>query len=93
MTRLRYNDPGLIAIFGGRQIMIESPLIQELVDEAKRNQMHEAIAQVLEARFGQVPEDLAAHLRTILDAPRLSHLNRLAALCPDLEAFRAALLT
>ena len=33
MTRLRYNDPGLLSLFGGKQTMIESPLIQELVDE------------------------------------------------------------
>ena len=73
--------------------MIESPLIQELLEEAARNTAHKYILLTLEARFGPVPEDLAAHLHTVLDAPRLSHLNRLAAPCPDPETFRAALLT
>src|SRR5947209_137310 len=30
MTRLRYDDPRLLSILGGGQIMIESPLIQEV---------------------------------------------------------------
>jgi hypothetical protein len=93
MTRLRYNDAGLIAIFGGRQVMIESPLIQELVEEAARNTAHKYILLNLEARFGPVPENLAAQVCTILDEQRLQDLQRLASLCPDLEAFRAALLT
>ncbi len=31
MSRLRYNSLNLMALFGGRQAMIESPLIQELL--------------------------------------------------------------
>ncbi len=33
MTRLRYNDPTYLAFFGGKQAMIDSPLIQEYFGE------------------------------------------------------------
>ena len=33
LTHLRYNDPGLLTILGGRQVMLESPLIDELFVE------------------------------------------------------------
>src|SRR6185437_4346052 len=33
LTGLRFPDPQLLALFGGRQIMIESPLIRELETE------------------------------------------------------------
>ncbi|NLX95247.1 MAG: hypothetical protein GXY83_03630 [Rhodopirellula sp.] len=43
LTRLRYNDSGLLSvllgILGGRKTMIESPLIQELVDERFRSML------------------------------------------------------
>ena len=33
LTYLRYNDLGLLTILGGRKVMLESPLIDELVME------------------------------------------------------------
>jgi hypothetical protein len=33
LTHLRYNDPELLTILGGRQVMLESPLIDELFVE------------------------------------------------------------
>jgi len=33
LTYLRYNDAGLLTILGGRKVMLESPLIDELVME------------------------------------------------------------
>jgi hypothetical protein len=83
----------LTAIFGGRQVLIESPLIQEIVDEAKREQAHKDILQGLQERFGPVPEDLASHVRAIPDEQRLRLLLRHAWQCSDLGAFRAALPT
>src|SRR5262249_14169614 len=67
MARLQYNDPNLLAIIGGRQIMIESPLIQELMAE----KTHEVLLEVLEARCGSVPAELAARLRTVIDEEKL----------------------
>src|SRR5205823_5733168 len=45
LTRLRYNDPQLLTILGGSRIMIESPLIQEIVARSKQEAMHEALIQ------------------------------------------------
>jgi predicted transposase YdaD len=87
LTRLRYNDPQLLSLLGGSQIMIESPLIQEIVARTR----HEAILGFLEARFGSVPPEVVTQLRTILDEEQLRDLNRHAALCPDLAAFQARL--
>jgi hypothetical protein len=91
LTKLRYNDPALLALFGGRRIMIESPLIQEIVAEAQAKAKHESILTFLRARFGRVPRKLAAALRRIQDQRQLTELVALAARCPDLEAFQARL--
>jgi len=87
LTRLRYNDPQLLTILGGSRIMIESPLIQEIVARAR----HRDITLVLEGRFGSVPPDIAIQLRTVVDEQKLDDLNRMAVHCPDLEAFRTHL--
>jgi predicted transposase YdaD len=91
LTRLRYNDPQLLTILGGIQVMIESPLIQEIVARTKHETMREAILQVLEGRFGTVPADIAMQLKGSLEEQRLRDLVRYAARSPDLEAFRAIL--
>lgn len=86
LTRLRYNDPRLLAILGGQNAMIDSPLIQELISE----RAHKLIITVLETRFGPVPDDITALLATTIDDDaRLNELARVAASCDDLDAFRA----
>jgi hypothetical protein len=40
-----------------------------------------------------VPRDVAKHLHDILDEEKLTDLGVLAAQCPDLQAFRKALLS
>jgi hypothetical protein len=87
LARLRYNDPGILALFGGRKSMIESPLIQELEAEFAQN----SILLVLEGRFGSVPEDIRAAVRRTQDQPALRAMTLLAARCPDLDAFRRGL--
>ncbi len=47
---------------------------------------------VLKDRFGTVPRDVTRLLRAVIEEKKLRKLNVLAAKCPDLEAFRAALL-
>jgi hypothetical protein len=46
---------------------------------------------LLEARFGLVPQEMAELLHLVADGEKLRKLNVQAALCPDLEAFRASL--
>ncbi len=91
LAGLRYNDPGLFQILGGRKAMIESPVLQELkaewTSEAARETIRSAIVEFLVARFGSGAEELGARLETINDEARLKELVRYAAVCPDLEAF------
>jgi len=87
LTKLRYNDAGLLAILGGTQIMIESPLIQELVAD----RLQKAVVGSLTTRFGVVSPDIVTALHAVQAEVKLYELNNWAASCPDLEAFRARL--
>ncbi|MBW3595839.1 MAG: DUF4351 domain-containing protein [Planctomycetes bacterium] len=91
LARLRYNDPEVFAIFGGKQTMIESPLIHEVVAEAVAEAQHEMILKFLRSRFGKVPADLESQIRSVLDSERLSELGGVAGSCQNLDAFRQAL--
>ena len=87
MSRLRFTDPELLSLLGGSQVMIESPLIQELM--AQRT--HQDILRVLEARFGAVSQEIAAELQTIRSIAKADKLVSAAATCPDLASFAAHL--
>jgi hypothetical protein len=87
LGRLRYDVGVLAAVFGGRQAMIESPLIKELVAEGKQ----EDIQRFLKARFGPLPDEVSSALKSIEDIPRLNELIDWSARCPDLAAFHARL--
>jgi hypothetical protein len=89
LTALRFPQPDLLALFGGQRTMIESPLLQRMIAE----NLHEAIQEFLKGRFGTVPRDVTRLLCEILDERRLKKLAGVAAKCPDLEAFREALLS
>jgi hypothetical protein len=95
LARLRYNDPSVLELFGGRQSMIESPLIQELEAEftlkATQKAMHESILLFLEGRFGPFPEDVRTAVQRVQDASALRAVTVLAARCPDIDAFRDGL--
>ena len=91
LARLRYNDPGILALFGGRQSMIESPLIQELEAEFTYKAKQESILVVLEARFGPVSENIRTAVQRVQDESALVALTQRAARCPDLDEFRRGL--
>jgi hypothetical protein len=91
MMGLRYNDPGLLKIFGGEERMIESPVLQKVVHEAKVKASHALVLGLLEARFKSVPADLAAAVTAVTDEDRLKRMNNLAGQCADLAAFRQQL--
>jgi predicted transposase YdaD len=88
---LCYNDPGLLALFGGKEAMIESPVLQELIQEMTAKRAHKMILRVLQDRFGPVPAEVSDALRAVTDEERLDQLASLAARCTDLEAFRREL--
>jgi hypothetical protein len=64
------------------------PFLDEIVMEKTRETAHQYIVAVLEARFGEVPVDLAEEIESIDDERQRRGLVRLAASCPDLDAFR-----
>ena len=87
LTRLRYHDPKLFQLLGGRKAMIESPLLEELKAEWTRETTRKAILKILEARFGIAARALEAELKTV-DEDRLDDLLSLAATCRTLASFR-----
>jgi hypothetical protein len=89
LGELKYPLPLLAEVFGGQKTMFESQLLQKWFGE----KMHKAIEKVLKARFGSVPRDVKRLLHEILDEERLTNLTVLAAQCPDMAAFREALLS
>ena len=87
LARLRYHDPKLFQLLGGRKAMIESPLLDELKAEWTRETTRKAILKFLEARFGIAARALEAELKTV-DENRLDDLLSLAATCRTLASFR-----
>ena len=103
LTELRYKKQALLSfllsILGGEEAMLESPLIQgilekqvqQVVIENRRATVQQDILDFLESRFGKVPLDLAEQVRSIADESRLRDLVRKTGSCPDLETFRKEL--
>jgi hypothetical protein len=89
MTGLRFPASEFLTFFAGKQTMIESPVVQRWKAEA----IHKVIIALLKNRFKTVPRDVSKQLREILDEEKLTALNVLAGQCPDLDAFREALLS
>jgi hypothetical protein len=87
LAGLRFNDPRLLAILGGSQAMIDSPVLQEYIAQ----RMHKTITRFLQGRFGPVPQDVTTALQAIRDEAKLDELAEFAGLCPDLDAFRTRL--
>lgn len=92
---LVYNDQRLFDIFGGKEAMIESPVLNNLIDEqvterlAKQN--FALVVEVLQDRFETLPSEVVEQLRSISDPQRLKELVREAAKSADLDSFRQKL--
>jgi len=71
--------------------MIESPLIQEMMAKSAAQRSHKHILRFLARRFGRVPEEVAAAIRTIYEESKLEALLDEAASCSNLDAFRTKL--
>ena len=93
LAGLRYNDPRLFSILGGRRAMIESPVLEDYVNERICAALREAILTTLEVRFGDSVRELAIEMGPIEEKQRLDELVKLAAECPDLEVFRERIRT
>jgi predicted transposase YdaD len=88
LARLRYNDPRLFNILGGRKAMIESPVLQEIIAEGRVQGRRESLVAVLTTRFGAIGDELESDLKSIEDEARLNELIKLSASCRSLKSFR-----
>ena len=79
-------------ILGETPMIMESPIMQEILAIAYANRMHRAILRVLQSRFGPVPEDVRQKLEAVTDDNRLDELNFCAGTCSSIDDFRASLL-
>jgi hypothetical protein len=53
--------------------------------------LQKALLEVLDIRFGLVPEGLTETLSAVCDLDRLKSLHRTALTCPDLDSFASNL--
>jgi hypothetical protein len=94
LAGLRYNDARLFELLGGRQAMIESPVLKELIADCKREAAIEArqkdILKILVTRFGAAAKGLEPEVKAVND-DRLEDLIASAATCPSLDSFREQL--
>jgi hypothetical protein len=67
--------------------MIESPVLDEAMAICAARQSHEDILEFLTVRFGSVPEEVAAAVRTTHEKAKLKELVRAAASSHTLKAF------
>jgi hypothetical protein len=91
LAGLRYDDETLLSILGGKDAMIESPVLMRFVAEREAQFAHRLIRSVLVRRFTTVPPEVIAALEGVMDLQRLEELNIWAAQCPDLASFAARL--
>jgi hypothetical protein len=95
LAKLRYNDPKLFQLSGGRKAMIESPLLQEFVAERTQEAIRETkikdLMTILVARFGSKAEALETEIKAIGDEARLQELVKHAVTCRTLSSFRKQL--
>jgi len=98
LTGLRYNDPKLLHLLGGREAMIESPVLQEFVRERKQAAAKKAAKAATAAAEKAAKAAAAAAAEKAAKAARQSSINNILtflaarfgdearALAPELDA-------
>jgi hypothetical protein len=86
-ARLQFDKPEWLEILGGRKAMIESPLIQEIVSESRREERRKAVLDILGTRFGEVSPAVMAGLEQVKGEEQLLRLTRHAVTCLNPQAF------
>ena len=90
-ARLHFDNPQWLEILGGRKMLIETPLIQEIGAEFARAAQVKTILRFLEARFGSMTPTITAGLEQVKQEEKLDRLAQQAAICASLQAFEEAL--
>lgn len=89
LTTAVFNDRSLLKILGGNNVMLlDTPLMNELLAERDRRRTRRHILVFLQARFGSIPNEVVEQIEHFDDDASLENLLRLAGQCPDLETFR-----
>jgi hypothetical protein len=89
-TRLRYDRPDWLEIIGGSKAMIESPLIQEIVEAKEVQVRRDDVLRALHLRHGSAAE-LEKQLQAVTRLDVLQRLFDHAVTCLTLAAFEEAL--
>jgi predicted transposase YdaD len=86
-ARLHFDKPEWLDILGGKRAMIESPFIQEIVDESQRGAHVKMILHQLQEKFGTVDPDISAGLAQLKEEEQLLRLSVHAMKCKTLQTF------
>jgi hypothetical protein len=89
LTGLRFGyAERWLELLGGKKVVSDSPVYQKWMEEQACATRQADIVAFLKARFGAVPEDLAARIRSVTDLQKLEEAVTLAGRCTSLDAFR-----
>ena len=95
LSGIRYPLELVQRILRRKEIMLESPVYREILEEGREEgreeRLREDVLEVLEVRFGQVPAELATQVRQLRGQKDLEMLHRRAILIEGLEAFAGEL--
>jgi hypothetical protein len=84
---LHFDKPDWLEILGGRKAMIESPLIQDIVEEFKQAGHVKMVLHILQQRFGPAGPNITAGLAQVKEEEKLLRLAVRAGNCASLEDF------
>ncbi|QJW94323.1 RpnC/YadD family protein [Frigoriglobus tundricola] len=88
---LRFDKELLKKLFARKDAMIESPVLQEWLQEQDVKTRQGVVLRKLERSFGPVPADVSAAVRVVTDLLRLEALLDAAYVSTSLADFRARL--
>ncbi|HUG89297.1 MAG TPA: DUF4351 domain-containing protein [Planctomycetaceae bacterium] len=93
LAGLRYTKADLFPLFGDPKMIVESPLLKEILEdvrqEGRQEGRQESILRLLEKRFGRIPHHLVERVRGVHDEARLQQLLDLANDSADLASFES----
>ena len=99
LSGLRYNEARIFEILGGPSMILESPLIQQMLADAEARgetkasleTKHHDILRILRIRHGAIPELVELSIRMVSDEHRLEALLDAAVRCESIDEFRSHL--
>ncbi|WP_230841815.1 hypothetical protein [Gloeobacter morelensis] len=88
--KLQYGPQGVRAMFTMDELE-QTPYVQGLMAEARREVRRETLLQLLHEKFGPLGDELVQRIAAIQDEQQLSQLAITVLNAPDLESFCAQL--